>query len=459
MAVANYLSRPRLARRRSTFEADHFTLFSSRDSVGGGPYVAEATYPPWTEAVADDCARLISKLLSSLVAAELRRESAAIAVQPVASKDLRRLDRDLRQSEKLRRASPQRRTISSTCPHRPRRRRRCAAPQVRIVLAAQEPRRGAAAPVFKPQPPSRATSAIALGPVHGEGAGGRRSKRPFESAGRAEGAAESRASSTRSATRRPSIMWCSARAAALDLKGLAAALRFIDAAQGRQGTPTALVGARHDAGRAGARRRPPRRRSSQPRQPNSVTPLDRQPDHRQGARRRWRRRRLRSPRSVARISRRSQAWRLGPRRRSLVRAAPVRRAPTTSTVRSISSNRNGRGDPKPVTLPRPVRHWRRDQAENVVVNFGFDPKTMEPELRSTKAAGSAIAGSSCDSWLWNGRGVRAAATPSLPRRLSQARCPTTGQASMRRIASKVSARTARKRRLPLRRSRSPQPPA
>jgi 2'-5' RNA ligase len=44
MAVADYLSlRGWLASR--AFEVDHFTLFSSRDSVGGGPYVAEALYP------------------------------------------------------------------------------------------------------------------------------------------------------------------------------------------------------------------------------------------------------------------------------------------------------------------------------------------------------------------------------------------------------------------------------
>jgi len=43
MAVANYLSlRGWLS--SLAFEVDHFTLFSSRDSVGGGPYVAEAVY-------------------------------------------------------------------------------------------------------------------------------------------------------------------------------------------------------------------------------------------------------------------------------------------------------------------------------------------------------------------------------------------------------------------------------
>ena len=43
-AVADYLAmRGWLATR--TFEVDHFTLFSARESVGGGPYVAEATYP------------------------------------------------------------------------------------------------------------------------------------------------------------------------------------------------------------------------------------------------------------------------------------------------------------------------------------------------------------------------------------------------------------------------------
>ena len=44
VAVADYLSmRGWLASR--TFEVDHFTLFSSRDSIGGGPYVTEAVYP------------------------------------------------------------------------------------------------------------------------------------------------------------------------------------------------------------------------------------------------------------------------------------------------------------------------------------------------------------------------------------------------------------------------------
>lgn len=44
LAVADYLSlRGWLASR--AFEVDHFTLFSARDSVGGGPYVAEAVYP------------------------------------------------------------------------------------------------------------------------------------------------------------------------------------------------------------------------------------------------------------------------------------------------------------------------------------------------------------------------------------------------------------------------------
>jgi 2'-5' RNA ligase len=44
IAVADYLSmRGWLATR--AFEVDRFVLFSSRDSVGGGPYVTEAVYP------------------------------------------------------------------------------------------------------------------------------------------------------------------------------------------------------------------------------------------------------------------------------------------------------------------------------------------------------------------------------------------------------------------------------
>jgi RNA 2',3'-cyclic 3'-phosphodiesterase len=44
LAVADYLSaRPML--RSMTFTAKRFALYSSRDSVGGGPYVVEAVYP------------------------------------------------------------------------------------------------------------------------------------------------------------------------------------------------------------------------------------------------------------------------------------------------------------------------------------------------------------------------------------------------------------------------------
>jgi RNA 2',3'-cyclic 3'-phosphodiesterase len=43
-AVAAFLSTRGYIEPR-TFEADHFALFSARDSVGGGPYVVEAVYP------------------------------------------------------------------------------------------------------------------------------------------------------------------------------------------------------------------------------------------------------------------------------------------------------------------------------------------------------------------------------------------------------------------------------
>jgi len=44
MAVADYLS-ARAGLRAAGFEARQFVLYSSRDSVGGGPYLVEATYP------------------------------------------------------------------------------------------------------------------------------------------------------------------------------------------------------------------------------------------------------------------------------------------------------------------------------------------------------------------------------------------------------------------------------
>ena len=42
--VADYLSARGLF-RTATFRVERFVLFSSRDSVGGGPYVVEASYP------------------------------------------------------------------------------------------------------------------------------------------------------------------------------------------------------------------------------------------------------------------------------------------------------------------------------------------------------------------------------------------------------------------------------
>ena len=42
--VADYLA-ARGFFRTSAFKVSRFVLFSSRDSVGGGPYVVEASYP------------------------------------------------------------------------------------------------------------------------------------------------------------------------------------------------------------------------------------------------------------------------------------------------------------------------------------------------------------------------------------------------------------------------------
>lgn len=43
-AVADYLG-SRGVMAAPSFEADHFVLFSARESVGGGPYLVEAEYP------------------------------------------------------------------------------------------------------------------------------------------------------------------------------------------------------------------------------------------------------------------------------------------------------------------------------------------------------------------------------------------------------------------------------
>ena len=42
--VADYLA-ARGHYRSSSFEVSRFVLFSSRDSVGGGPYIVEEAYP------------------------------------------------------------------------------------------------------------------------------------------------------------------------------------------------------------------------------------------------------------------------------------------------------------------------------------------------------------------------------------------------------------------------------
>ena len=259
-----------------------------------------------------------------------------------------------------------------------------AAPQVKIVLAAQEPLKGAA-PAFRLVANSDGRKQ-ALGPFA--------AKAPDQdssilAATLPEGA-ESLAvidAIRNAATLDYAVL---ATRGTLDLKGLAAALRFIDAAQGRQGTPTALVA--RGMTPIGQVPPPPSAPLVAAGSSDGVSAIDKPSVPKaliEAATPAC------DPEAVADQSE-AQAWKLGP-------DATLYALTCTQGAYNIASalylvDAAG-GAPKPVALPRPAA-IKGDSADNVAENVGFDPKTMTL-VSFSKGRGLGDCGSSA-AWLWDG---------------------------------------------------------
>ena len=259
-----------------------------------------------------------------------------------------------------------------------------AAPQVKIVLAAQEPLKGSA-PAF---------GLIANDDGRKEALGPFPAKAPDQDSSILFAVLPEGAPSLAfidairtAATLDYSVL---ATRGTLDLKGLAAALRFIDAEQGRQGTPTALVA----RGMTPIGQVPP----ALPAPVVAATPAD-------GASA------IDKPsvpkalidlatpicdaEAVADQSD-AEAWHLGA---DTTLYALICTQGAYNTVSALYIVDAAGGVPKPVALPRPAA-LKGDSADNVVENVGFDPKTMT--LNSFgKGRGLGDCGSSA-SWLWDG---------------------------------------------------------
>jgi len=260
-----------------------------------------------------------------------------------------------------------------------------AAPEVKIVLAAEEPQKGGAA-TFRLGALTDGTR-VPLGPFPAAVADDDSSIRvaslpPGE-----------KSLAFIEAIRNASTLEYAVLTAhgSLDLKGLAAALRFIDAAQGRQGTPTALV----------ARGMTPISQVAPPPEPpvvvaapmGSAAVVDKpivtktlsdlasavcDPD-------------------VVKDQSEAMAWRLGADK-VLVAVSCTQGAYNLGNALYLT--RLDGSEPKAVALPRPVP-LDADEAANVVVNASFDPKTME--LTSLdKGRGLGDCGTSA-TWVWDGQ--------------------------------------------------------
>ncbi len=259
-----------------------------------------------------------------------------------------------------------------------------AAPQVKIVLAAQEPLKGAA-PAFR---------LVASSDEHRQVLGPFPAKAPDKDssilvADLPEGAPSLAVIDAirNAATLDYAVL---ATRGTLDLKGLSAALRFIDAQQGRQGTPTALVargmtpiGQVPPPPPAPVVTAAPADGASAIDKPtigkaliDAATPVC-------------------DPEAVADQSE-AQAWHLGPDVTLYALTCTQGAYNIASALYIVDA---GGGAPKPVALPRPAM-LKGESADNVAENVGFDPKTMV--LSSfDKGRGLGDCGSSA-SWLWDG---------------------------------------------------------
>ena len=176
----------------------------------------------------------------------------------------------------------------------------------------------------------------------------------------------------------------------LDLTGLSAALRFIDAQQGRQGTPTALVArGMTPVGQVPPAPQPPTIEAAPS---GSVTAIDKPSFSRavidMAAKV--------CDADVVKDQADGSAWRLGPD--TILVAVPCSQGAYNLMSALYITGADG-GSPRAVVLPRPVS--QSDEGPNIVVNANFDLKTMQ--LTSLdKGRGLGDCGTAA-TWVWSGR--------------------------------------------------------
>ena len=260
-----------------------------------------------------------------------------------------------------------------------------APPSVKIVLAAQEPQKGAA-PAFR----LTFVNGDARLNMHPYGASPAEDDPSVLSAEIAPGEPSAAFVTTVADATSLDYAVLAARGS-LDMKGFAAAMRYIDAAQGRQGTPTALV----SRGMTPIGQVPPPPAAPQvvAAPAGSVKPLDTPlvSEALTG------RASTAGDPEVVKDQSQVQAWRLG---ENLVLVA----LPCTQGAYNIASalflEKADGSNPKSLALPRPVP-LEADQAANVVTNFGFDPKTMQlASLDKSRGLGDCGVAAT---WLWDGQ--------------------------------------------------------
>lgn len=260
-----------------------------------------------------------------------------------------------------------------------------AAPKVKLVLAAQEPLKG-------PQPAFRLVANSdgrkdALGPFPASA--------PDQDSSILEATLPEGAPSLavidairNAATLDYAVL---ATRGSLDLKGLAAALRFIDAQQGRQGTPSALVArGMTPIGQVPA---PPAAPVVAAASSDGVSAIDKPAVPKAVADMATP---VCDPEAVADQSE-AQAWHLGPDVTLYALSCSQGAYNTVSALYLVAGDKA----PKPVNLPRPAA-LKGDSADNVAENVGFDPKTMTLSSFG-KGRGLGDCGTSA-SWLWDGHG-------------------------------------------------------
>jgi hypothetical protein len=261
-----------------------------------------------------------------------------------------------------------------------------AAPQVKLVLAAQDKLSGTG-PAFKLTAKGRGT-AISLGPYPAT------SDPADMTQFTATLAPVDRSLAFIEATRNADTLDYEVLGAkgTLDLKGLSATLRWIDAQQGRAGTPTALV----------ARGMTPIGQVPEPREAPTVTaapagsvsqitkPTASQPV-------------LDAAMAIGDCEKETvqahqdlETWRLGPDR--LLVVVPCSSGAYNFTSALYYTDAKGLG-PKAVALPQPPGATA-DMAPNVIINAAFDPNTM---VLSEFAKGRGIGDcGALRNWVWTG---------------------------------------------------------